>query len=197
MVISPLEEKHYNNNDMTSPQMTLRHEAAKRAMAAQQNGSPYSQQTYRSPPPSQDQNQNHCREPHNAYTPTSSSEIGGTPPLARLQQQKQYMQEQQKQQPQRQPRQSRGPASSYTTNTPKNENYFSDDTESFDTEDNNSNVSPEKIAQSARKEWRRHGSGVTQVLEENRRGDERAGTFSVRVLSAETRRDVAGAQYTS
>jgi hypothetical protein len=199
MVFSPLEEKNYNNNNMTSPQMALRHEAAKRAMAAQQKGSsPRSQQysSYSSPPPSYDQNQNHYREPQNAYTPISSSEIGGSPPLARYQQKQQYVQEQQQQQ-HRQPRQSRSPASSYATNTPRNENYFSDDTQSYDTEDNNSNQSPETIAQSARKEWRRHGSGVTQVLEENRRGDERAGTFSVRVLSAETRRDVAGAQYTS
>jgi lipid-binding SYLF domain-containing protein len=57
---------------------------------------------------------------------------------------------------------------------------------------------PDTIAHSARKEWRRHGSGVTQSLEETRRLDEeRAGTITVRVLSAETRRDVSEAKYTA
>ena len=57
---------------------------------------------------------------------------------------------------------------------------------------------PESIVNSARKQWRRHGSGVTQELEEKRRMDEqRAGTITVRVLSAETRRDVAGKKYTT
>ena len=58
---------------------------------------------------------------------------------------------------------------------------------------------PDQIAKSARKEWRQHGSGVTQALEEKRRQivEERPGAFSVRVLSAETRLDVSGAKYTA
>jgi lipid-binding SYLF domain-containing protein len=62
----------------------------------------------------------------------------------------------------------------------------------------NSVETPESLAHSARKEWRQHGSGITQELEEKRRLDEaRAGTVTVRVLSAETRRDVAGKKYTA
>ena len=57
---------------------------------------------------------------------------------------------------------------------------------------------PDKIAQSARKDWKRHGSGLTQVLEEKRRSvSERPGTFGVRILSAESRLDVSGAKYTA
>lgn len=57
---------------------------------------------------------------------------------------------------------------------------------------------PENLAQSARKEWRQYGSGITQSLEETRRLDEeRAGTVTVRLLSAETRRDVSGADFTA
>ena len=58
---------------------------------------------------------------------------------------------------------------------------------------------PDEIANSARKEWRLHGAGVTQALEEKRRKivEDRPGAFSVRVLSAETRLDVSGAKYTA
>ena len=57
---------------------------------------------------------------------------------------------------------------------------------------------PESLAQSARKEWRDHGSGITQSLEEKRRLDEdRPGTITCRVLSAETRYDVANKKYTT
>lgn len=54
---------------------------------------------------------------------------------------------------------------------------------------------PESVVKSARKDWQRHGSGVTQDLEEKRTS--KPGTLSVRVLSAETRRDVSGAKYTA
>jgi lipid-binding SYLF domain-containing protein len=61
-----------------------------------------------------------------------------------------------------------------------------------------SSVTPESLAQSARKEWRQHGTALTQSLEEQRRLDEeRPGTLTVRVLSADTRRDVSGAKYTA
>ena len=58
---------------------------------------------------------------------------------------------------------------------------------------------PDEIANSARKEWRLHGAGVTQALEEKRRQivEDRPGAFSVRVLSAESRLDVSGAKYTA
>jgi lipid-binding SYLF domain-containing protein len=56
----------------------------------------------------------------------------------------------------------------------------------------------ESIALSARKEWRDHGFGITQTLEEKRRLDEeRAGTITVRVISAETRLDISGKKYTA
>jgi hypothetical protein len=52
------------------------------------------------------------------------------------------------------------------------------------------------LATSARKEWKQHGSGVTQALEEVRRRDEeRPGTLTARLLSAETRRDITGKKY--
>jgi lipid-binding SYLF domain-containing protein len=53
------------------------------------------------------------------------------------------------------------------------------------------------VVQSARKDWQRHGSGVTQDLEEKRNFSAQPGTLTVRVLSAETRRDVSGAKYTA
>ena len=68
------------------------------------------------------------------------------------------------------------------------------------------NESAECIVKSARKDWQRHGSGVTQDLEEKRsaqlqqhpkRQQHQPGTLSVRVLSGETRRDVSGAKYTA
>ena len=63
---------------------------------------------------------------------------------------------------------------------------------------NSTSETPESLANSARKDWRRHGSGITQELEEKRRIDEeRTGTMTVRVLSAETRKDVSGADYTA
>lgn len=53
-------------------------------------------------------------------------------------------------------------------------------------------------AGSARREWRRHGAGLTQQVEEIRRRDEaRPGTLTARLASAETRRDVAGNAYTA
>jgi lipid-binding SYLF domain-containing protein len=62
----------------------------------------------------------------------------------------------------------------------------------------NTTDSREKMAQSARKEWQQHGAGVTQALEEVRRRDEeRPGTMTARLLSAETRRDVTGKKYVS
>lgn len=53
----------------------------------------------------------------------------------------------------------------------------------------------EYLAQSARKEWKLHGSGMTQTLEEKR--VQRPGTISVRVISAVTRRDLNNAKFTS
>jgi lipid-binding SYLF domain-containing protein len=54
----------------------------------------------------------------------------------------------------------------------------------------------ESLVSSARKEWQQHGSGATQALEEVRRRDEeRPGTVTARLLSAETRRDIAGNKY--
>lgn len=59
-------------------------------------------------------------------------------------------------------------------------------------------ATPESLAQSARKEWKRHGSGLTQSLEEKRLAlDRMPGTWTVRVLSAETRRDASGAKFTA
>ena len=56
----------------------------------------------------------------------------------------------------------------------------------------------ESLAHSARKDWQRHGQGKTQMLEEKRQMMSRQpGTLNVRVLSAETRRDVSGAKYTA
>ncbi|KAG7348245.1 Las17-binding protein actin regulator [Nitzschia inconspicua] len=56
--------------------------------------------------------------------------------------------------------------------------------------------SKESLASSARKEWKQHGSGVTQALEEVRRRDEeRPGTLTARLLSAETRRDITGKKF--
>lgn len=57
------------------------------------------------------------------------------------------------------------------------------------------NETPESLAHSARKEWQRHGTGRTQTLEDKRVAQ--PGTLSVRVLSAETRRDVSGAKFTA
>mmetsp|Transcript_18733 Transcript_18733/g.34931 ORF Transcript_18733/g.34931 Transcript_18733/m.34931 type:complete len:550 (+) Transcript_18733:88-1737(+) len=57
---------------------------------------------------------------------------------------------------------------------------------------------PEDSARKARKEWQQHGSGVTQAHEDIRRRDEeRPGTVTARLLSAETRKDVTGKKYTS
>jgi len=54
------------------------------------------------------------------------------------------------------------------------------------------------MAQSARKEWRRHGSALTQnLVEARRRDEERPGTMTVRLISAENRRDVTNRKYTS
>jgi lipid-binding SYLF domain-containing protein len=54
----------------------------------------------------------------------------------------------------------------------------------------------ESLVSSARKEWQQHGSGVTQALEEvRRRAEERPGTLTARLLSAETRRDITGKRY--
>jgi len=54
------------------------------------------------------------------------------------------------------------------------------------------------LARSARKEWQRHGNALTQDLEETRRRDEeRSGTMTVRLTSAENRRDVTNRKYTS
>jgi len=54
------------------------------------------------------------------------------------------------------------------------------------------------LVRSARKEWKQHGSALTQDLEETRRRDEeRPGTMTVRLLSAENRRDVTNRKYTS
>jgi len=56
----------------------------------------------------------------------------------------------------------------------------------------------DSLIHSARKEWRRHGSALTQDLEEIRRRDEeRPGTMTVRLISAESRRDVTNQKYTS
>ncbi len=54
---------------------------------------------------------------------------------------------------------------------------------------------PESMIKSARKDWHRHGDGLTTMLEEKRIS--LPGTLSVRVLSADTRRDVSGAKYTA
>lgn len=56
----------------------------------------------------------------------------------------------------------------------------------------------DSLVRSARKEWQRHGSGLTQDLEETRRRDEeRSGTMTVRLMSAENRHDVTNRKYTS
>lgn len=54
---------------------------------------------------------------------------------------------------------------------------------------------PESLVKSARKDWQRHGDGLTTMLEEKRVA--LPGTLSVRVLSADTRKDVSGAKYTA
>ena len=54
------------------------------------------------------------------------------------------------------------------------------------------------LASSARKDYKKHGSGVTQSLEEMRRRDERRpGTLTARLVSAEERKDVAKKRYTA
>jgi lipid-binding SYLF domain-containing protein len=54
------------------------------------------------------------------------------------------------------------------------------------------------LVHSARKQWQKHGSALTQDLEETRRRDEeRPGTMTVRLMSAENRRDVTNRKYTS
>ena len=56
----------------------------------------------------------------------------------------------------------------------------------------------DSLVRSARKEWQRHGSALTQDLEDIRRRDEeRPGTMTVRLISAENRRDVTNRKYTS
>jgi len=56
----------------------------------------------------------------------------------------------------------------------------------------------ESLVRSARKEWNRHGKALTQDMEETRRRDEnRPGTLTVRLISAENRRDVTGRKYTA
>jgi hypothetical protein len=60
----------------------------------------------------------------------------------------------------------------------------------------NAGSEQESLVSSARKEWQKHGSGVTQALEEVRRRDEeRPGTLTARLLSAETRHDITGKKY--
>lgn len=58
-------------------------------------------------------------------------------------------------------------------------------------------ATPNTTATSARKEWRQHGSGLTQELEDKRLRLEEQGLLTVRVVSTEARRDVAGKQYTA
>jgi lipid-binding SYLF domain-containing protein len=59
-------------------------------------------------------------------------------------------------------------------------------------------ASPELLVHSARKEWKQHGSALTQDLEEIRRRDEeRPGTVTVRLVSAENRKDVTSKKYTA
>lgn len=60
------------------------------------------------------------------------------------------------------------------------------------------------MAFQARKEWRQHGEGLTQVLEDKRRqaeqqpfGLRKPGSLVVRVLSALERKDIAGTKYTA
>eukprot|EP00934_Nitzschia_sp_Nitz4_P004118 Nitzschia sp. Nitz4//scaffold53_size117307//80403//82130//NITZ4_003777-RA/size117307-processed-gene-0.17-mRNA-1//1//CDS//3329554226//4108//frame0 len=57
-----------------------------------------------------------------------------------------------------------------------------------------SEQTPDYIVESARKDWQRHGPGLTQPLEDKRHS---LGTWTVRVISAETRRDASGAKYTT
>ena len=64
--------------------------------------------------------------------------------------------------------------------------------------DNETISSPELLVHSARKEWKQHGSALTQDLEEIRRRDEeRPGTITVRLVSAENRKDVTSKKYTA
>ena len=59
-------------------------------------------------------------------------------------------------------------------------------------------VQGDDLVRSARTEWKQHGSALTQDLEETRRRDEeRPGTMTVRLMSAENRRDVTNRKYTS
>jgi len=54
------------------------------------------------------------------------------------------------------------------------------------------------LASSARKEWRQHGVGVIQALEEKRRAAEsNPSNLVVRVISAQKRVDVSGSEYTA
>ncbi|VEU33960.1 unnamed protein product [Pseudo-nitzschia multistriata] len=56
----------------------------------------------------------------------------------------------------------------------------------------------DELVLSARKEWKRHGGALTQDLEETRRRDEdRPGTLTVRLVSAENRSDVTNRKYTA
>jgi lipid-binding SYLF domain-containing protein len=62
-----------------------------------------------------------------------------------------------------------------------------------------SNSNNINTAASARKEWRQHGSGATQVLEEKRRASVHTGPgqWTVRVVQAQKRVDFAGSNYTA
>lgn len=58
--------------------------------------------------------------------------------------------------------------------------------------------SRESLVNSARKEWKKHGSALTQGLEDMRRRDEeRPGTMTARLMSAENRVDITNRIYTS
>lgn len=62
----------------------------------------------------------------------------------------------------------------------------------------NTNNANSNTATSARKEWRQHGSGATQVLEEKRRLSAAGpGQWTVRVVQAQKRVDFAGSNYTA
>mmetsp|Transcript_1929 Transcript_1929/g.2677 ORF Transcript_1929/g.2677 Transcript_1929/m.2677 type:complete len:509 (+) Transcript_1929:71-1597(+) len=50
--------------------------------------------------------------------------------------------------------------------------------------------------ESARKEWRRHGEGLSQASEEKRR-PQRSTDVVVRILAAETRKDISGSNFTA
>ena len=56
----------------------------------------------------------------------------------------------------------------------------------------------ESLVHSARKQWKKHGSALTQNLEDLRRRDEeRPGTMTARLMSAESRVDITNRKYTS